>query len=295
MNQVPYHIMLEQLLEEIEKKQFGRSDTDNCRTVGDNTSIGELVSTSDHTSMVENVNTGDHRCIGDLMSTNAHASMIEHASMSDKREAGTPSLLLHSCCAPCSSYVYVLLSPYFRITGYYYNPNIHPQAEYEKRYLELQRLASLLNEAKNRTSIIDTQGNERESSCAVQNEKRFPIYIEQGSYDDELFFHETRGHESEPEGARRCEICFAIRLEAAAKRAAELGCMYVGTTLSVSPHKNARLINEIGERAASKYGVSWLYADFKKRNGYQLSVEYSKAFGLYRQNYCGCKITNTKR
>lgn len=184
-------------------------------------------------------------------------------------EKGTiPSLLLHVCCAPCSSYCLEYLSKYFRVTVYYYNPNISIKEEYEHRLSEEKRLIR---------------------SMPFKN----PVNIIEGSYDPKEFFDAVKGLENEPEGGKRCEKCFALRLESSAKLTKELGFDYYTTTLTISPLKNADLLNSIGEKLAEKYGVSWLSSDFKKREGYKRSIELSKEYGLYRQNYCGCAFSRT--
>lgn len=174
-----------------------------------------------------------------------------------------PVLLLHSCCAPCSSYVLQYLSRYFRILLFYYNPNISPAEEYEKRVQEQKRLLAEMGLAEEITWI-------------------------EGSYEPQRFFSAVKGLEQAPEGGARCAVCFRLRLEQAARQAAQLGADYFCTTLSISPHKNAALLNEIGESLARQYGVTWLPSDFKKKGGYQTSIALSRQYCLYRQNYCGC-------
>ena len=174
-----------------------------------------------------------------------------------------PRLLLHSCCAPCSSYVLEYLSRYFSITVYYYNPNIYPVQEYARRVEEQERLASRMTFAN-------------------------PVRVIAGAYDPEDFYQVVRGLEREPEGGERCGKCFELRLREAAKVAAAGHYDYFTTTLSISPLKNAPLLNEIGERLAGEFGVAYLPSDFKKRGGYQRSIELSKQYELYRQDYCGC-------
>ncbi len=180
-----------------------------------------------------------------------------------------PSLLLHVCCAPCSSYCLEYLSQYFDITVYYYNPNISIKEEYEYRLSEEIRYIS---------------------------EKEFlrPVSITESVYDPQEFFTAVRGLESEPEGGLRCRECFKLRLEASAKKARELGFDYFTTTLTISPLKNASLLNEIGEQMGQKYSVNWLPSDFKKKEGYKRSIELSREFDLYRQNYCGCVFSKNK-
>lgn len=174
-----------------------------------------------------------------------------------------PKLLIHSCCAPCSSYVLEYLSEYFSITIFYYNPNIYPADEYEKRVKEQERLISLM---------------------PLKN----PVTFVEGDYEPQKYYETVKGHEKDPEGGERCFICYRMRLEEAARIASEGGFDYFTTTLSISPYKNAEKLNEIGQEVARLYGVSFLPSDFKKRGGYQRSIELSREYGLYRQNYCGC-------
>lgn len=181
----------------------------------------------------------------------------------NKREDITPSLLLHSCCAPCSSYTIEYLSEYFNITVLYYNPNISEQTEYEKRKAEQIRLINSLD-TKNKVSFLD---------CA---------------YDSNEFFDISKGFEQCREGGERCFRCYRLRLEKTAAIAQKNSFDYFCTTLSISPLKNAQKINEIGFTLFDKYGVKWLPSDFKKREGYKRSIELSRQFNLYRQNYCGC-------
>lgn len=185
------------------------------------------------------------------------------------REGKTPGLLLHVCCAPCSSYCLEYLSKYFRVTVYYYNPNISIKEEYDHRLSEEKRLITQM---------------------PFEN----PVDMIEGSYDPREFFDAVKGFEEEPEGGKRCEKCFELRLGSSAKLAAERGYDYVTTTLSISPLKNAELLNTIGERAAEKYGVRWLYSDFKKKEGYKRSIELSREYDLYRQNYCGCVFSKVE-
>lgn len=174
-----------------------------------------------------------------------------------------PSLLLHSCCAPCSSYVLEYLTQYFDITVLYFNPNISPKDEYLKRVNEVQRLISEMNCCKD-------------------------VKFIEGRYDCNEFFDYIKGFESEKEGGARCIKCFELRLEEAAKLAKEIGADYFCTTLSISPLKSADNLNAVGEEMAGKYGVQWLPSDFKKREGYKRSIELSQKYSLFRQNYCGC-------
>jgi len=187
-----------------------------------------------------------------------------------KEEEKVPRLLLHSCCAPCSSYVLEYLSQYFSITVFYYNPNIYPPAEYEKRVAEQQSLIERLP-ARHRISFLD------------------------GPYEPERFYEMARGLEHVPEGGERCFRCYRLRLLEAAQMARAGGFDYFTTTLSISPLKNADKLNEIGELLAREYGVRYLNSDFKKRNGYKRSIELSAEYGLYRQNYCGCVYSMRER
>ncbi len=175
----------------------------------------------------------------------------------------TPRLLLHSCCAPCSSYCIEYLAQFFSITILYYNPNISPQEEFEKRAAEQQRLVSEMQ---------------------VKN----PVSVVVDSYDPDEFYSAVKGFEHIPEGGERCFICYRLRLERAAEYAAQHGFDYFCSTLSISPLKNAAKLNEIGAELSEIYNVRNLPSDFKKRGGYLRSIELSKQHGLYRQNYCGC-------
>lgn len=180
-----------------------------------------------------------------------------------EREDITPSLLLHSCCAPCSSYVLEYLSQYFSVTVFYYNPNISKKEEYEKRKAEQIRLIGEMK-TKNKVSFLDCDYNPAE------------------------FFDCAKGYENCTEGGERCFRCYRLRLEKTAQTAKNQNFDYFCTTLSISPLKNAQKINEIGFDVESEQGVKWLPSDFKKREGYKRSIELSRQFDLYRQNYCGC-------
>ena len=173
------------------------------------------------------------------------------------------SILLHSCCAPCSSYVITFLAPYFNITILYYNPNIFPKNEYLKRKEEQIRLINSLK-TPNKVDILDCD------------------------YDNEIYEKQIKGYENCPERGARCNICFKLRLEKTAELAKKNNYDSFCSTLTVSPYKNAKLINEIGNELAKKYQIKWLYSDFKKNDGYKKSIELSKKYNLYRQNYCGC-------
>ena len=182
------------------------------------------------------------------------------------REGVRPKLLLQSCCGPCSSYVLSYLAPRFEIFLYYFNPNIYPAEEYVRR--------------------LDTQKSLLGSARFAADVKLVPA-----EYDHKLFLDAVKGMETAPEGGERCAACFALRLEQTAKKAAETGMDMFGTTLTVSPHKNAAVINEIGCAMEKKYGVAFLRSDFKKKDGYKKSITLSEEYGLYRQNYCGCEFS----
>lgn len=174
-------------------------------------------------------------------------------------------LLLHSCCGPCSSYVITYLINYFDITVLYYNPNIYPYEEYLKRKKEQIKVITELNNInKNSIDIMDCD------------------------YDNNLYEEKIKGLEKEPERGKRCKVCYLMRMEKTAVLAKENNYDFFCTTLSVSPYKNANLINEIGKNLEEKYNVKWLYSDFKKKDGYKKSIILSEKYNLYRQNYCGC-------
>jgi hypothetical protein len=178
-------------------------------------------------------------------------------------EGKIPRLFLHACCAPCSSYVLEYLSNYFSITVFFYNPNIAPEEEYRKRVAEIRRM-------------IDAM------------EFVHPVTLIEGDYHPEVFYEMAKGLEDVPEGGERCFRCYRLRLEEAARLAAEGNYDYFTTTLTISPLKNAAKLNEIGEELSEIYAVPHLPSDFKKKNGYKRSIELSAEYGLYRQNYCGC-------
>lgn len=177
-----------------------------------------------------------------------------------------PKLLLHVCCAPCSTHVINELKKEYSLTAYFYNPNIHPEVEYSARLDEMRSYA-----------------------------RRMGLKLLEGSYDVYGWFNATKGYENEKEGGRRCEICYALRMEGTASLAKENNFDYFATTLSISPHKKSEVINSIGEKLAEKYGVKFHSADFKKRDGFKKSVEMCKELGLYRQSYCGCIFSREER
>lgn len=184
--------------------------------------------------------------------------------------SGVPRLLLHSCCAPCSSYCLEYLSRYFAITVLYYNPNISPREEFEKRAEEQRRLISELSAENTVELVVD-------------------------DYDPNEFFSAVKGLEDCKEGGERCFVCYRLRLERAARYAAEYGFDYFCSTLSISPLKNAQKLNEIGEELSEIYKVPNLPNDFKKKGGYLRSIELSREYGLYRQNYCGCVFSKKEK
>ena len=176
-----------------------------------------------------------------------------------------PRMLLHTCCAPCSTHVLELLREVFELTLYFYDPNIHPREEYEMRRDEMKGYA----------------------------EKSSVAFVE-GPYDVERWFELTKGHEADKEGSERCFLCYKVRLRESARFASENGFEYFGTVLSISPHKRADKINEIGLSLAAEYGISYLEADFKKKDGFKRSIVLSREHGLYRQDYCGCVYSRLK-
>ncbi len=178
-------------------------------------------------------------------------------------EGRVPKLLLHSCCAPCSSYVLEYLSSFFKITVFYYNPNIYPPGEYAFRAKEQERFIGELP-------------------------TKYPVQFMEGIYEPERFYEIARGLEDAPERGERCHRCYRLRLAETAEQAARGGFDYFTTTLSISPMKDANVLNAIGGEIAEEYGIKYLFSDFKKKNGYLRSTELSREYGMYRQNYCGC-------
>ena len=174
-------------------------------------------------------------------------------------------MLLHSCCGPCSTSVIDRLKDEYDLTIFYYNPNIYPREEYQKRLAEQQKYVSLIG---------------------------LDIVVVDGKYDDNADFeNHCVGLENEKEGGARCSVCFAYRLDKTAQYAKQNGYDIFATTLTVSPHKNAKVINDIGLKIAQKYNIEYLVADFKKQDGYLKSIRLSQKYSLYRQNYCGCKYS----
>ena len=182
-----------------------------------------------------------------------------------KKSGVKPKLLLHACCAPCASACVERVKDYFDLTVYFYNPNIDGEEEYNKRADELKRLCEYFG---------------------------VPAVTE--DYDKSEFYDIAKGYEDVPEGGARCAKCFYLRLKKTAQYANENGFEYFATTLTLSPLKNAALLNETGEKVAQERGIKWLPTDFKKKGGYQRSIELSKELNLYRQNYCGCEFSKNK-
>lgn len=200
------------------------------------------------------------------MNENYHKLCLEEINKLEKKK----KILLHSCCAPCSSYVITFLSNYFDITILYYNPNIYPIEEYIKRKKEQIKLIKEIK-TKNKIDFLDCD------------------------YNNDIYNNEIKGLESCKEGGNRCKICFNLRLEKTAELAKKNNYDYFCTTLTVSPHKNSKLINQIGESLSNKYNIKWLYSDFKKNEGFKQSIELSKKYNLYRQDYCGCIYSKKER
>ena len=185
-------------------------------------------------------------------------------------EGRVPSLLLHSCCAPCSSYCIEYLSQYFHVTVFYYNPNIYPDDEYYHRVKEQQRF------------INDFP-------------TKYPVDFIEGDYDKSSFYDIAKGLEKEPEKGKRCHKCYDLRLRRTATVAKEKMFDFFSTTLTISPMKDSQVLNEIGEAIGKELGVNWLYSDFKKKEGYKRSTEISKEYDMYRQDYCGCVYSYNER
>lgn len=198
-----------------------------------------------------------------------YQKLLDEKIKENEKEGIRPSLLLHACCAPCSSYTMEYLSKYFDISIYFYNPNIDTKEEYDLRIQELNRLIG---------------------EMPLSGE----VKLLTGEYEPEKFYEIAKGRENVPEGGERCHLCYALRLEEAARAAVEFQMDYFTTTLSISPYKNAEWLNSLGEKYGKEYGVPYLYSDFKKKGGYARSIELSKEFGLYRQDYCGCVFSKAE-
>ena len=206
---------------------------------------------------------------------------LEQTIQKIQQQGIVPKLLLHSCCAPCTSYVLEYLSQFFQITVLYYNPNIYPQEEYDMRVKEQKAFIERFS---------------KKASEQVERDKTFfAIDFVEGCYEKERFYQAVKGLENIPEGGERCFQCYELRLREAAECALRLGIDYFTTTLSISPLKNAVRLNEIGEALAKEYGIAYLNSDFKKKNGYKRSVELSQEYGMYRQDYCGCIFSKQER
>lgn len=199
-----------------------------------------------------------------------YQKILDQTIEENLRKGRVPTLLLHSCCAPCSSYVLEYLSGYFKITVFYYNPNIYPDEEYAKRVKEQQDF------------IMRFPGKN-------------PIAFVAGDFDKDLFYETIRGCEKIPEGGKRCFRCYELRLRKTAEYAKRMDMDYFTTTLSISPLKNAQKLNDIGRKLMEEYGVEYLLSDFKKREGYKRSIELSREYNMYRQNYCGCVFSKRER
>ncbi|MBR4224876.1 MAG: epoxyqueuosine reductase QueH [Oscillospiraceae bacterium] len=196
---------------------------------------------------------------------------ILDSTIADITAAGrVPKLLLHSCCAPCSTYVLEYLSRYFEITIFYFDPNIYPPEEFYKRRTEQERLIGEMT-FMHPVSFIGTE------------------------HQSERFYDTVKGYEATGERGYRCYLCYELRLEETAKLAKERGYDFFTTTLSISPMKDAEWLNEIGGKLSDRYGVAYLYSDFKKRGGYKRSTELSKQYSIYRQDYCGCVFSMHER
>ena len=218
------------------------------------------------------------------------AELIISKELQDQK---VPRLLLHSCCAPCSSHCLEFLREYFDVTVFYYNPNITEQAEYEYRMHEEQRLIKAYND-----QVLAMQGGaapEEAFSGMHSSSAARLIHMIDAPYDPEHYLEAVKDMEELPEGGDRCTVCFGLRLRRTAEEAAAGGYDYFTTTLTISPLKDAERLNRIGEALAEQVGVAWLPSDFKKKEGYKRSIELSKQFDLYRQNYCGCVFSRRER
>lgn len=212
-----------------------------------------MTNPSENCPRVENVKPPKHNYQRDL----------EYIIRGLQKRGEVPTLLLHACCAPCSSHSIEYLSQYFRITVFYYNPNIAPDEEYRHRVAEIKRFVS-------------------------EFKTKHPVTLIEGEYVPKKFYEVVRGLEKEPEGGRRCRKCFELRLSESARIAKELDCEYVTTTLTISPMKDAQLLNDIMQEQCEIYGVKRLPTDLKKKGGFKRSTELSEEYHLYRQNFCGC-------
>lgn len=201
-------------------------------------------------------------------------NLTEQKQAPDSSASRAKHVLLHSCCAPCSSYCIEYLSQFFYVTVFYYNPNIYPDEEYYHRVKEQQEFIRRYNDG---------------------HPEVYPVDFIEGDFETEKFYDTVKGLENEPERGRRCVKCFHLRLSRTAEMAREIGADYFTTTLTISPMKDAVLLNAIGEDEAARHGVMWLPSDFKKKNGYLRSCELSKEYGIFRQYYCGCEYSKAER
>ena len=204
-------------------------------------------------------------------------------------------LLLHACCAPCSSYCLELLTQFFDVTVFFYNPNLTEQEEYGRRLAEEKRLIGLFNKKIAAEETAEEKARTANAGAEARGAVRTAIKILEGFYNPDAFFAIAKGLEGEPEGGERCKRCFALRLDETARVAKEQGFDYFTTSLTISPLKNADVLNETGRAAGEKHDVSFLPSDFKKKEGYKRSIELSKECNLYRQDYCGCVYSKAKR
>ncbi|MDD2971483.1 MAG: epoxyqueuosine reductase QueH [Lachnospiraceae bacterium] len=222
----------------------------------------------------------------------------------DKLPDHNRTLFLHSCCAPCSSYVLEYLSQYFQITVYYYNPNISAKEEYDKRVIEQKRLIRKMNEkireqesgkGKSQKLKLESKSETKSENLGNSSIHHNPIRFLEGTYEPDRFYEVIKGLEHCREGGERCEKCFRLRLEQTAREARERGFDYFTTTLTISPLKNAELLNQIGIQICEQWKLQYLPSDFKKKNGYKRSIELSGEYDLYRQDYCGCIYSKLQR
>ena len=212
------------------------------------------------------------------MNKRNYSRELENQIQEFQKEGRYPRLLLHACCAPCSSYCLEYLREFFDITVFFYNPNITSENEYQKRVIEEKRL---IEEYNRQVEMSDFEGMN-------SDEKARKISILEGDYDPKVFYEMAKGMEDLKEGGERCKKCFELRLRETARIAKEQKFDYFTTTLTISPLKNADVLNEVGEMAGQAVGIAFLPSDFKKKEGYKRSIELSKEYNLYRQNYCGC-------
>lgn len=219
------------------------------------------------------------------MNKRNYAKELENKIEQFQKQGVYPKLLLHACCAPCSSYCLEYLRQYFDVTVFFYNPNITSDAEYQKRVEEEKRLIAEYNRQVDEGSFDQMHSDE--------NARK--ISIIEGTYEPKEFYEAVKGYEDCKEGGERCRKCFELRLRESARVAKEQGFEYMTTTLTISPLKNADVLNEVGEEAAAKAGIAFLPSDFKKKAGYKRSIELSRIFDLYRQDFCGCSFSKAQR